>query len=87
MGLDLTIVRTTLESVTVAVQTNLNEFADWWNSLSSAYRAAGCFVASLLLMLEATKSTDRDRKFFLYGVLSLVLLISAALLFVNRRGG
>ena len=72
------------DSIVSTLQTNADEFVDWWSGLDSTYRAVGCFVASMLMMLEATRLADRDRRFFLYGFLSLLLLSYAAVLFVGR---
>jgi hypothetical protein len=74
-----------LDSVLTAVQTNASDLSEWWESINSTYRAAGCLLTSFLLMWEATKATseDRDRKFFLTGMAALGLLGYGAVLFLH----
>jgi hypothetical protein len=73
-----------LDSVLRALQTNATELSEWWDSINSTYRASGCLLTSFFLMWEATRtnSEDRDRKFFLTGILALCLLGYGALLFI-----
>ncbi len=71
------------------IQANVADFTEWWDSLNSTYRAAGCMLTSILLMWEATKanSVDQDRKFFVTGMAALVLLAYSAVLFMHGKVG
>ena len=74
-----------LDQILRAVQTNVAELSDWWDSLNTTYRAAGCLLVSLFLMLQATRASaaDRDRNFFLTGIVALGFLAYGAVLFVH----
>jgi CHASE2 domain-containing sensor protein len=73
-----------LDEVLRALQTSATGLSEWWDSINTTYRAGGCLLTSFFLMWEAThtKSEDRDRKFFLTGILALGLLGYGALLFI-----
>jgi hypothetical protein len=73
-----------LDEVLRALQTSATGLSEWWDSINTTYRAGGCLLTSFFLMWEATKtkSEDRDRKFFLTGILALGLLGCGALLFI-----
>jgi hypothetical protein len=78
-----------LDSVLATLQTNLGNLSEWWESLNVTYRAAGCFLVSLLLIWDATRAVearDRDRKFFVTGLVALGLLAYGAVLFVRSTG-
>jgi hypothetical protein len=77
------------DSIVRAIQANAADFAAWWDSINSTYRAAGCMLTSLVLMWEATKanSMDQDRKFFLTGIAALGLLAYSAVLFMHGKIG
>lgn len=72
-----------------AIQANAADFTEWWDSINSTYRAAGCMLTSIFLMWEATKasSVDQDRKFFLTGMAALGLLAYSAVLFMHGHAG
>jgi len=72
-----------------ALQANAADFREWWASINSTYRAAGCMLTSLLLMWEATKANavDHDRKFFVTGIAALGLLAYSAVLFMHGNLG
>jgi hypothetical protein len=78
-----------LDSVIEALRTNASDLSEWWQSINTTYRAAGCLATSLFLMWEATKATseDRDRKFFLTGIAALGLLAYGAVLFMHGQAG
>jgi hypothetical protein len=72
-----------MDSALASVLKNVADLSEWWTSLNSTYRAAGCLLVALLLMWEATKASGgRDRKFFLPGAMALGLLAYGASLFV-----
>ncbi len=77
------------DSIVRAIQANGADLTEWWSSLNSTYRAAGCMLISLFLMWEATKasSVDQDRKFFLTGMAALGLLAYGAVLFMHGKAG
>lgn len=73
-----------LDSIFTALQTNLAGLREWWGSINTTYRAAGCLLVSFYLMWEATKSSEvHDRKFFITGLAALGLLAYGAALFAQ----
>jgi hypothetical protein len=73
-----------LNSIFTTIERNVQDLGEWWSSTSSTYRGAGCLLLALLLMWEATKSSeDRDRRFFLTGMAALGLLAYGAIVFIN----
>lgn len=71
-------------SMLTMVVRNVADLSEWWNSISTTYRGAGCLLLALFLMWEATKSSeDRDRRFFFTGIAALGLLAYGAILFIN----
>ncbi len=74
-----------LDQILRVVEANLSELSDWWASINTTYRAGGCLLFSLFLMLQATRASaaDRDRNFFLTGIVALGFLGYGAILFVH----
>ena len=71
-------------SILTTLDRTVVELSEWWDSISTTYRGAGCMLLALLLMWEATKSSeDRDRRFFLTGIAALGLLAYGAVTFIN----
>ena len=71
-------------SILTMVMRNVVDLSEWWDSISTTYRGAGCMLLALFLMWEATRSSgDRDRRFFLTGMAALGLLAYGAIVFIN----
>ena len=76
-----------LNSILTSLQTNAINLSEWWDSINTSYRAGGCMLLALFLMWEATKASgERDRKFFVPGLVALGLLAYGAALFVQGAG-
>lgn len=78
-----------LNTIWTTLQANVAAFSEWWDGVPTAYRAAGCMLFALLLMWEATKGRgekEHDRKFFLQGLLALLILVYGAVLFTSGNG-
>ncbi len=75
-----------LDTLLNALQADLINLREWWNSIDATYRAAGCLLISFYLMWEATKSSHgNDRRFFLTGLVALGMLIYGAALFAQKK--
>ncbi|HLI79703.1 MAG TPA: hypothetical protein VKV03_06950 [Candidatus Binataceae bacterium] len=72
-------------SILTMVMKNVVDLSEWWNSISTTYRGAGCLLVSLFLMWEATRTSEnrRDHRFFLTGIAALGLLAYGAIVFIN----
>jgi hypothetical protein len=76
-----------LNSILTTLQTNAVNLSEWWDSINTTYRAGGCMLLALFLMWEATKASgERDRQFFLSGLVALGLLAYGAVLFAQGAG-
>jgi hypothetical protein len=73
-----------LNSIWWTAQKNIEDFIDWWSSLSYTARGGGCLLVALILMWEATRGStegEHDRRFFVTGMAALSLLAYSAVLF------
>jgi len=71
-------------SILLSLQKNAVDFAAWWYSIRYTYRGGGSLLLAIVLMWEATKASaegERERKFFLTGMVALGLLAYAAVVF------
>lgn len=76
----------TIKSIWTGVCSDWFALSEWWDGLPIAYRAAGCMLFALLMIWEATKARgegEHDRKFFVQGLLALLILMYGAMLFVG----
>jgi hypothetical protein len=76
----------TINSIWTSFRANVLAMSEWWDRVPTAYRAAGCMLFALLLIWEATKAkgeNEHDRKFFVQGLLALLILIYGAMLFTG----
>ena len=73
-----------VNSIWLSLYALLASLSDAWNGLPVVYRAGGCLLAALFLMWRATSGGgERDRMFFVSGLVALVLLAYGALMFVQ----